>query len=52
MTMDDAIRLAIEAVKKASGNDLLSSNIKVAIIPAKTKLFKRLSQKEVEQHLT
>jgi proteasome alpha subunit len=52
LTIDAAIHLAIEAVKKASGDDILSSNIKVAIVPVKTKIFKRLSQKEVEQYMT
>ena len=50
--MDEAIRVAIGAVKKASGDDILSSNIKVAVIPLETKTFRRLSQEEVEQHMT
>ena len=52
MIMDEAIRVAIGAVKKASGDDILSSNIKVAVIPLETKTFRRLSQEEVEQHMT
>lgn len=52
MIMDEAIRVAIGAVKKASGDDILSSNIKVAVIPLETKTFRRLSQEEIEQHMT
>jgi proteasome alpha subunit len=52
MTIDESISLAIEAVKVASSNEISSSNIKVAIIPTETKIFRRLSQEEVEKHIT
>jgi proteasome alpha subunit len=52
MTLNESISLAIEAVKVASNNEIASSNIKVAIIPTETKIFQRLSQEEVEKHIT
>ncbi|MCW4049394.1 MAG: archaeal proteasome endopeptidase complex subunit alpha [Candidatus Bathyarchaeota archaeon] len=51
LTLDDAIKLAIEAVKVASDTEVTAKNVKVSVIPAETKTFRRLSEKEVEQHL-
>jgi len=47
LTIDESVRLGIEAVKTASGGDLPSTAIKVAVIPVKTRTFKRLSDEEV-----
>jgi proteasome alpha subunit len=52
MTLNESISLSIEAIKVASNNAIASSNIKVAIIPTETKIFQRLSQEEVEKHIT
>jgi len=51
MTLDEAISLAIEAVKIASDGEVTSKIIKVAVVPAETKAFKRLSESEVERYL-
>ncbi len=60
ITLDGAIGLAIEAVKAASAGDttpgngkteLSPSNVKVAIVPAETKVFRRLSDSEVQKHM-
>jgi proteasome alpha subunit len=50
MSLDDSIKLAIESVRIASGEQISSQNIKVAIVSAETKSFKRLSQSEVEKY--
>ncbi len=51
ITMDGAIGLAIEAVKTASEGALSPNNVKVAIVPAETKVFRRLSDSEVQKHM-
>jgi proteasome alpha subunit len=49
--MDEAIKLAMEAVKVASEGEMTSQNIKVAIVPTETKTFRRLSDEEVDKYL-
>ncbi len=51
MGLDEAVKLAVEAVKIASDGAMSSSNIKVAVIPADTKVFRRLSDEEVGSHI-
>lgn len=51
MGLDEAVKLAVEAVKIASDGAMSSSNIKVAVIPAHTKVFRRLSDEEVGSHI-
>jgi proteasome alpha subunit len=51
ITLDGAIGLAIEAIKNASEGTLTPDNVKVAIIPAETKVFRRLSDSEVLKHM-
>jgi len=51
ITLDSAISLAIEAVKIASDGALSPSNIKAAVVPIETKVFKRLSDSQVQQHM-
>lgn len=50
MSLDDSIKLAIESVKIASGEQIASQNIKVAIVSSETKSFRRLSRSEIEKH--
>jgi proteasome alpha subunit len=52
MTLDEATALAVDAVKLASDGELTSKNCKVAVIPVKTKAFRRLSDSEVQKYLT
>ncbi|KON29298.1 hypothetical protein AC482_06865 [miscellaneous Crenarchaeota group-15 archaeon DG-45] len=51
ISLDEAIGLAVEAVRAASEGDVTSSVVKVAVIPADTRIFRRLSDEEVEKHL-
>ena len=51
ITFDEAISLAVEAVKIASDGEVTSKIVKVAVVPADTKAFKRLSESEVERYL-
>jgi len=41
----------VEAVKIASDGEVTSKIIKVAVVPADTKAFTRLSESEVERYL-
>ena len=49
--LDEAVKLAIEAVNAASDTPVTSKTVKVAVIPAETKTFKRLTEEEVDKHL-
>jgi 20S proteasome alpha/beta subunit len=51
LSLDDAIKLAIEAVKHASGGDLEPDVVKVAVIPTETKVMKRLSSEVVVKYM-
>jgi len=51
ITLDEAISLAVEAVKIASDGEVTSKIVKVAVVPAETQAFKRLSESEVERYL-
>jgi proteasome alpha subunit len=51
LSLDDAIKLAIEAVKHASGGDLEPDVIKIAVIPTETKVMKRLSSDVVAKYM-
>ena len=51
LTLDEAIKLAIEAVKVASDQEITSKTVKVAVIPMDTKVFKRLTVEETEGYL-
>jgi 20S proteasome alpha/beta subunit len=51
ITLEGAISLAIEAVKTASDAALQSENVKVAVVPVDTKVFRRLSDSEVQKHM-
>jgi proteasome alpha subunit len=49
--LEDAVRLAIEAVKTASEDNLAPANVKVAVIPSDTKVMKRLTEEEVAGYM-
>jgi proteasome alpha subunit len=51
ITLDQAISLAIDAVKIASDGEVTSKIVKVAVVQVETKAFKRLSESEVESYL-
>ncbi len=47
VSLDDAVKLAIEAIKVAYSNGLKPENIHAAVIPTKDKTFRKLSDEEV-----
>lgn len=49
--LEDAMRLAIGAVKTASEDNLAPANMKVAVIPSDTKVMKRLTEEEVAGYM-
>jgi len=51
ISLDEAIALAIDAVKVASEGKVTSKVVKVAVVPADTRTFRRLSDEEVEKYL-
>jgi len=51
LSLDDAIKLAIEAVNLASGGGLKAADVKVAVIPTETKTLKRLSEEAVAKYM-
>ncbi|MCW3992071.1 MAG: archaeal proteasome endopeptidase complex subunit alpha [Candidatus Bathyarchaeota archaeon] len=51
ISLDEAAGLAVEAVREASEGDVTSSVVKVAVIPADTRIFRRLTDEEVVKHL-
>jgi len=51
LTLDEAIALAVETVKIASEAEVTSKIVKVAVVPEETRVFRRLSESEVERFL-
>ncbi len=51
ITLEEAVKLAIEAVKTASEGEITPDIVKVAVIPKETKTFRRLSEEEVAKHM-
>ncbi len=51
LSLDQAIKLSIEVIKEASDEEMTSNNIKIAVVPSDTAVFKRLSVQEVDEHL-
>lgn len=51
LSLDDAIRLGIEAVDAASGGEVTPATVKVAVIPSETPVFKRLSEEEIANYM-
>ncbi len=51
ITLDEAIGLAIEALKEASEEELTPETINVAVIPKDTKVLKTLSEEEIQKYL-
>lgn len=51
ITLDDAIKLAIKAIKTVSNTDINEETVKTSVIPAETKVFKRLESNEIKRYL-
>lgn len=52
LTLEEATKLAVEAVKTASDGEVDSKILKVAVVPVETRAFRRLSEEEVGRYLT
>ena len=52
ITIDEAIKIAIGAVKVASEGEVTYKVVKVAVVSTDTKVFRRLADEEVEKHLS
>ena len=51
LSLDDAIRLGVEAVDAASGGEVTPATVKVAVIPSEARVFKRLSEEEIANYM-
>ncbi len=51
LSLDEVIKLAVETIKVASEGEVTSKVVKVAVIPLETRVFRRLSEEEVEKYL-
>ena len=51
LSLDDAVRLGIEAVDAASGGEVTPATVKVAVIPSETRVLKRLSEEEIAGYM-
>lgn len=51
ITLDGAISLAVEAVRLASDGVPTANNVKVAVVDTETKVFRRLSDSQVQMHM-
>jgi proteasome alpha subunit len=47
MTIDEAIKLAVDALKKTQENGITAESVEIAYIPVSTKKYTTLSEKEV-----
>ena len=50
LSLDEAILLAIEALKNSSSEKLTAKNIDVAVVPSDTKEYRKLTEQEVEEY--
>ncbi len=51
ITLHDAIKLAIKAIKIVSNTDINEETVKISVISAETKVFKRLESDEIKRYL-
>ena len=51
LSLDEAIKLAIETVEKGSGEKLTPAVVKLAVIPTETKTMKRLTDEVVAKYM-
>jgi proteasome alpha subunit len=51
-SLDDAIRIALGALREASEKDLTEDNVEIAKIPKKTRVFEKLASAEVKKFLS
>jgi proteasome alpha subunit len=50
ITLEGAIKLAIEAVRVASDNQVNEETVKVSIVPTKSKVFRRFEMNEIKSY--
>ena len=51
ISLEEAIKLAIDAVKTASDAEITTKNVKVAVIKSDTKTFERIPEEDVAKYL-
>jgi proteasome alpha subunit len=51
ISLEEAIKLAIDAVKTASDAEITTKNVKVAVIRSDTKTFERIPEEDVAKYL-
>ena len=51
ITLDEAVGLAVEALKEASEEPLTADSVNIAVISKETKVFKTLSEDEIQKYL-
>ena len=50
LSLDEAIKLAVETIQVASEGEITPKVVKVAVIPLETRVFRRLTEEEVEKY--
>jgi len=51
MSLDDAVLLSLKCMSKVLEEKLDAQKIRIATVPATTRMFAKLSQEEVEKYL-
>ena len=51
MSLDDAVRLAIEALKNVIEGELSADKLEMAVVPRETKTFRKLTNEEISRYL-
>lgn len=51
ITLDEAVGLAIDALKEAADEELSASGMNIAVISAESRVFKTLSEEEIQRYL-
>ena len=51
LSLEDAIKLAVDAVKTASDTEITSKNVKIAVIKSDNKTFERIPEEKVATYL-
>jgi len=52
LSLEEAIKLAIDTINTASDREINEETVKVAIVPVETKLFRRLEPSEIKRYLS
>ena len=50
--IEDAVKLAVECLAKVAEGGIVAENVRIVVIPTKTKKFTRLSTEEISKHIS